>query len=127
MTMEEVVAYNDAHKATKQRKYRNVRATIDGITFDSRAEAHRWGELTLLQRAGHISDLKRQVGFTLAPAVRLGTRMKPALKLIVDFQYLDEHTGKLVLEDTKGVVTEAWRIKVHLLKDKYGMEVRLTK
>ena len=50
-----------------------------------------------------------------------------ALKLIVDFQYRDERTGKLVLEDTKGVVTEAFRIKQHLLKDRYGMEVRLTK
>ena len=108
-------------------KYRNVKSTLDGIVFDSKAEAHRWGELTLLQRAGEISDLKRQVPYMLVPAVRLGTRMKPAMKLIVDFQYRDQHTGKLVLEDTKGVVTTEFRLKLHLLKDKYGLEVRLTK
>jgi ferredoxin-fold anticodon binding domain-containing protein len=125
MTVEEVLSYNEAHATP--RKYRNVKATIDGIVFDSKAEARRWGELTLMQRAGDISDLKRQVPFVLSPAVKLGTRMKPALKLIVDFQYFDEHAGKTILEDTKGVVTEAFRIKLHLLKDKYGMEVRLTK
>ena len=110
-------------------KYHSKKTELDGYVFDSKAEAARWGELRFLERAGEISDLKRQVGFVLAPAVRLGAdqRMKPALKLIVDFQYTDERTGKLVLEDTKGVVTEAFRIKQHLLKDRYGMEVRLSK
>lgn len=111
------------------RKYGNKKTNVDGFVFDSKAEATRWTELKLLERAGAISDLKRQVGYVLAPAVRLGNaqRMKPALKLIVDFQYRDVRDGRVILEDTKGVQTEAFRIKLHLLKDRYGMEVRLTK
>lgn len=101
----------------------------DGYWFDSKREAERWGELRMMERAGYISELKRQVGFVLAPAVRMGARqrLKPAMKLIVDFQYRDLKTGQMVLEDTKGVETEAFRIKLHLLKDRYGMEVKVTK
>ena len=113
----------------KPRKYGNKKmVSADGFMFDSKAEHRRWTELKWLEQAGEISELQRQVAYVLAPAVRMGAsqRLKPAMKLVVDFQYRDSK-GKLVLEDTKGVVTEAFRIKAHLLKDRYGMEVRLTK
>jgi hypothetical protein len=45
-------------------KYGNIKTTTsDGITHDSRKEANRWCELLLLQRAGKIYDLKRQVKY----------------------------------------------------------------
>lgn len=113
----------------KARKYLNKKVVgLDGYVFDSKREARRYSELRLMELAGHITELKRQVAFVLAPAVRMGTaqRLKPALKLIVDFQYIDQ-VGKLVLEDTKGIITTAFRIKQHLLKDRYGMEVKVTK
>ena len=51
---------------TKRRnKYGAKRTTVDGITFDSKHEAERWGELCIMQRAGLIFDLKRQVPFDL--------------------------------------------------------------
>ena len=40
----------------------NVIQTEDG-KFDSQREYTRWCELKLLQRAGEISDLQRQVKF----------------------------------------------------------------
>ena len=35
-------------------KYHAIKTTVDGITFDSRAEARRYRELKLLERAGVI-------------------------------------------------------------------------
>jgi hypothetical protein len=107
------------------RKYRNRKTVIDGITFDSNAEAGRWRELTLLQRAGHITDLQRQVVYVLAPSVKFAgaKRAQPALRLILDFGY--RQAGHLVLEDVKGVITTAFTIKRHLLKALHGQEVRL--
>ena len=47
------------------RKYKNVPTIVDGIRFDSKKEANRDAELRLLQRAGHITNLQRQVPFDL--------------------------------------------------------------
>ena len=44
-------------------KYHNKKTEIDGIVFDSRKEALRWHELKLMENAGLISDLRRQVPF----------------------------------------------------------------
>ena len=49
-------------------KYYNQKTyTSDGILHASQKEAQRWSELKLLQRAGEISDLKRQVEYELIP------------------------------------------------------------
>lgn len=45
-------------------KYRNIKTG----TFDSKKERERWNELRLLERAGAISDLKRQVTIELIPS-----------------------------------------------------------
>ena len=52
-------------------KYGNRKTrTSDGILHDSRKEALRWQQLLLLERAGEITDLKRQVEFLLIPDQR---------------------------------------------------------
>lgn len=92
-------------------------ATPDGEEFDSKAEYHRWCELKLLERAGKISDLQRQVKYELLPAVyetysrysdKTGKRLKDGRRIIekevayiADFVYKDEQ-GKTVVEDVKG-------------------------
>ncbi len=89
----------------------------DGQEFDSKAEYTRWCELKLLERAGKISGLQRQVKYELLPAVyetiprvstKTGKELKPKQKLveaavsyIADFVYTDEH-GETVVEDVKG-------------------------
>src|SRR5690606_369436 len=58
--------YRDAFaKERKPSKYRNVRTTVDGITFDSKREAERYGELKTMEAAGVISDLELQPRFPL--------------------------------------------------------------
>lgn len=109
------------------RKYRNTKTVVDGITFDSKAEARRWGELRLLERAGQINGLERQVSIELAPSVKYEgeARAKPALRIVVDFAYMER--GSRVLEDTKGMRTAVFQVKRHLLKAFHGLELRLTK
>lgn len=48
-------------------KYHNQKITVDGITFDSRKEYRRFRELCLMERAGEIDNLERQVKFELIP------------------------------------------------------------
>lgn len=43
-------------------KYKAVKTTVDGIKFDSKAEARRYTQLKLLERAGQIQpDIILQV------------------------------------------------------------------
>ena len=52
-------------------KYGNKKTVVDGITFDSRKEAKRYQELKLLEKAGEIKDLRRQVVHLLLYQVML--------------------------------------------------------
>jgi len=102
-------------------KYNNVKTVIDGIKFDSKKEAKRYTELQLLAHQNLISDLRLQVPFVLAPSVVIGGRKKPAIRYIADFVYYDK--GKQVIEDVKGVLTDVFRIKRHLMMVQ-GNEIR---
>lgn len=88
---------------------------INGITFDSQKEASRYCELNLLVRAGKISDLRRQVTFELVPK----QSDERAVKYIADFVYLDNGTGKTIIEDVKGYRTKEYIIKRKILKHRY--------
>lgn len=63
-------------------KYHSKKITVDGETFDSKKEYRRYRELLLLERAGLITNLQRQVKFLLIPAQyehfpRFGKNGKP--------------------------------------------------
>lgn len=68
----------------------------DGQVFDSQKEYRRWCELKLLERAGKITDLKRQVKYELIPKQE-GER---ACTYVADFVYLQDR--RIVVEDCKG-------------------------
>lgn len=112
-------------KKSKNPKYKNSKVEIRGIVFDSKKEGNRYVELTMMEKAGIISDLKvKPDAFVLAPAVKLNNRTKPALRYFPDFSYIK--SGIFVVEDTKGVQTEAFRIKRHLMKSIHGIEITCT-
>lgn len=92
----------------------------DGQVFDSVKEYHRWGCLRLLERAGKIQDLKRQVSFELIPKQK-GER---ACNYIADFTYYED--GKLVVEDCKGYKTDVYRLKKKLLLWVHGIRIKET-
>lgn len=121
-------------------KYRNKKIVLDGIRFDSKKEGIRYRELSLLEKAGAITDLKRQVKFVLIPAQREFTNeiytkgpkkgcFKPGKLLerevsyYADFVYRDR-SGKLVVEDTKGMRTTDYIIKRKLMLKVYGIAIK---
>lgn len=120
-------------------KYYNIKTkTLDGLVFDSTKEARRWEQLLLLQKAGNITDLKRQVAFEIIPAQyetyprysKKGERLKDGRRLIerkveyvADFVYTDTDTGETVVEDTKGVRTADYIIKRKLMLYVHGIRI----
>ena len=119
-------------------KYHSRRVRLGSETFDSRKEARRWKELLLLQKAGKIADLRRQVKFVLIPAQRGpdttgprgGKKPGPLLEhecaYIADYVYVDTATGKTVVEDVKGYRTADYIIKRKLLLERYGIQIKET-
>lgn len=105
-------------------KYGNKKTVVDGITFDSKKEATRYTELKLLQRAGEIFDLQRQVPFTLIPKqTRDGKVIERPCVYKADFVYKDKD-GTEVVEDTKGMRTKEYVIKRKLMLWQFGIEVK---
>ena len=97
------------------RKYRNIKTEVDGITFDSRAEANRYCELKMLQAAGKISGFDIQPSFALDGGVRYRA----------DF-IVCGNDGVVWVEDVKGVETQAFKLKRRLWEQRYPwMELRV--
>ena len=118
-------------------KYKSRKTVVDGIAFDSAKEARRWKELQILERAGQIQDLERQVKFILIPAQyetvkrynKDGKRLKDWRRIaerecayIADFMYREN--GVRVVEDTKGFKTPDYIIKRKLMLFIHGIRVR---
>ena len=101
-------------------KYGNRKLVTAEGRFDSIKEWNRWRELKLLERAGQISELRRQVSFELIPK-QDGER---ACHYIADFVYLDDQ-GKTVVEDCKGMRTDLYRLK-KLFQWRYDMKIKET-
>lgn len=104
-------------------KYKNRKITVNGDTFDSRKEYIRYRELVLLQKAGQVSDLKRQVKFELIPSQRVnGKVVERACTYVADFVYTEN--GKTVVEDTKGFRTKDYIIKRKLMLFVHGIQIQ---
>ena len=121
-------------------KYRSRKATVGGITFDSQKEARRFRDLSLLEKAGKITDLNRQVRFELIPAQyeiyerysdKTGKRLKDGKRCIeqscvyvADFVYIEN--GQKVVEDTKSDPTKTadYIIKRKLMLWIYGIRIK---
>ena len=111
----------------RSNKYGNKKTVVDGITFDSKAEARRYKELKLLERAGEIQGLKLQPVYVLQDKFCCKGKTYAAIKYIADFEYTEN--GKVIVEDVKGKRTEVFNIKQKLFLKKYGeyLELRITK
>ena len=107
-------------------KYGAKKLSIDGETFDSRMEARRWRELRLLQRAGEIDGLQRQVKYVLIPAQRDGSGHVSGRPVSdsADFVYRDARTGEQVVEDVKGARTKEYIIKRKLMMWVHGIRIK---
>lgn len=120
-------------------KYNSRKVIVNGDEFDSQKEANRYRELVLLERAGRIQDLQRQVKFVLIPVQREfcneiytkgkkkgcfkpGKLLEKELSYVADFVYTEN--GKQVVEDTKGFKTKDYIIKRKLMLWVHGIRIK---
>jgi hypothetical protein len=122
-TLRAVHALTEAQKTGAKSKYGNKKTVIDGIAFDSKKEAKRYGELKLLERAGQITGLVLQQKFLLFPKQRRDDgKAERECSYVADFAY--QENGKLIVEDTKGVRTTDYVIKRKAMLAIHGITVR---
>ena len=130
-------------------KYHSKKITKDGETFDSIKEYKRWCELSLLERAGEITNLRRQVKFVLIPAqyepdtigsrggIKKGKLIERECSYIADFVYeyhklnrpdvpREVYSARVytVVEDTKGFKTKDYIIKRKLMLQVHGIRIK---
>jgi hypothetical protein len=90
-------------------KYNAKPVVVDGVRYQSTAEAKRHGELKLLERGRGISKLTRQPKFVLQEAFTRDGKKYRAVTYTADFRYIEK--GRVVVEDVKGEQTKEFRDK----------------
>ena len=106
-------------------KYGSHKTYYKGISFDSKKEADRYSELCILQKAGIISDLQRQVKFTLLPAQYEGKKcIFKATNYYADFVYWQD--GRMVVEDVKGFKTKEYQLKKKMMYYFHHIKIKET-
>ena len=122
---------------------RKVTDPHTGEVFDSQKEYQQWRVLRLLEMAGKITDLQRQVKFELIPSQREestevykagpqkglpkpGAVIEKPCTYIADFVYMQD--GEKVVEDTKGykkgAAYDLFVLKRKLMLWVHGIKVR---
>ena len=86
-------------------KYYNQKTKIDGINFDSKAEAKRYQQLKLMEQAGSIKDLVLQPKFLLQDKFIYKNKTYRKIEYIADFSYFSIEEDIFIVEDVKGVKT----------------------
>ena len=94
--------------------------------FDSAKEWRRNQELEIMQRAGEISELNKQVPFVVMPSYTIAdettNRTVREIRYIADFTYRLKD-GTRIIEDVKGIQTDVFKIKRKLLERKIALGV----
>lgn len=114
VAMREQVKAHLAPRVAKPSKYRNVRTTVDGQSFDSKAEAKYYQNLRLRQFAGEVAWFIRQPSFRLTGGVRYRADFLVVLTV-----------GGVDVVDVKGMLTRATANKIKQVEELYGIRVRL--
>lgn len=104
-------------------KYHAKPTTVDNIRFASKAEARRYAELKMLEKAGEIQDLELQPRFELIVAG------KKVGVYVADFRYRRMTPSsctfayKPTIEDVKGMKTPVYKLKKKMVEAQYGIQI----
>lgn len=97
--------------------------TVQGITFHSKREMEAFLALQRLEKAGVISELRRQVPYKWDVVYRAnGREYLKSEKYIADFTYLED--GELVVHDVKGARLQVYLRKRRIMKELFGIKIR---
>jgi len=122
LTPEQFRALESRHKP--KNKYGAKKKMVNGIEFDSTKEARRYQDLELMQKAGEIRRLRRQVPFTVF------IKNKLICEWLADFvydlrgaQFGESFVWETIIEDTKGYRTEVYKLKRKMVQAEYGFKI----
>ncbi len=108
----------------RRSKYGAKPTVVDGMRFASKREAHRWQELRLLEKAGEISELARQVAYPLVARVENSNGFGVTVgHYIADFVYRQKGDAVLVIEDSKGFRTDLYKWKAKHFAIQYCRQI----
>lgn len=113
-------AYRALPKA-KKNKYGAKRTTLDGITFASKAESAYYAKLKQRETAGEVANVELQKRY----AMTIGGFL--ICTYVSDFDFYDITEKRQRTVDTKGVITDVFRIKRKLMKAIHGIDVEIVK
>lgn len=108
--------------------------TLDGITFASKGEKNRFAYLSILQKAGVIKDLQRQVYYPLVLPDGTHVKIKSEgfpngrqCNYIADHVYTRARDGEKIIEDFKGHDTKDSRLRRAVVEAIYKITIRIVK
>ena len=108
-------------KSGTKNKYGAETTAVDNIKFDSKAEARRYGELKLLERAREIFDLQ------IHPRYKIFISSHFICDVELDFAYIDRRDGRRHHEDVKGKDTPMSKLKRKMVEAAHNIKVEIIK
>ncbi|MEK4029324.1 DUF1064 domain-containing protein [Pseudobacillus sp. FSL P4-0506] len=97
---------------------------MDGITFDSKAEAKYYEHLKRLQTNDQILFFRTQPRYLLQEAFTKNGIMHRKIEYVADFE-VHRKNGSIEVVDIKGVETEVFKVKRKLFEKRYPHILRL--
>ena len=108
-------------REVKPSKYKNVRVTVDGIKFDSKGEAKRYGELKILKATGKVEWFLMQVPISCGGGVfyQADFMIKWRTTMLVE--------PRITFEDFTGPDLKVKTNKLKQVKALWGIDVELVR
>lgn len=121
------MSYKQYRKKQQARpKYGNKKTVVDGITFDSQAEAIYYNQLKWLKQGKQIKDFKLQPKFLLQEGFKKNGKTFRKIEYIADFEVINLD-GRTQIIDIKGTITKEFAIKRKLFERMYMDSITLLK
>lgn len=114
MTEDEYRQLTGKKSVKRQSKYNACKVSVDGILFDSKAEADYYCQLKLLLMAKEIDGFCRQPRFVITESSNGGRGTEYVADFIV---FYPDGTYRII--DVKGVKTDTFKLKQKSLAEKY--------
>lgn len=105
-------------------KYGARKTVVDGITFDSKAEAKYYEQLKWLKKAKQIKDFSLQPRFELQETFKKHDKTFRKIEYIADFEVTNLDGSKEVI-DIKGMETKEFAIKRKLYERKFDTPLKV--
>lgn len=102
-------------------KYGAKKVTVDGITFDSKAESIYY------QLHKNEPNMKMQEKFVLQDKFRLNGKAYREIYYKPDFTFYDDAGNLIKIVDVKGVLTTEFKIKAKMFANRYGTQITIAK